>query len=267
MSARAQSGAMNWWLAPRQGEASPVARWLNWLLVVAALAGLFTFAFHQLHYGWNWEAVWRYRAKFLQGWGITVVLSLAALVVSTAVGLLAALGRQSRMLALRALATLYVELVRGTPLLVQILVAFYVVADAFGLQNRYVVGVLALALFTGAYLCEIFRAGLASVGRTQWDAARAVGFSPQQIYRYVVFPQAWRQVLPPMAGQFASLIKDSSLLSVIALNELTLNVQEINANVFGSLEGYLLLAIAYLLLTLPISLWARHLERRAHYET
>jgi polar amino acid transport system permease protein len=159
-----------------------------------------------------------------------------------------------------------VELIRGTPLLVQILIAFYVVADAVGIGNRYLVGMAALSFFSGAYLSEIFRAGLESVGRAQLESARAVGFSRAQTYRYVILPQALRQVLPPMAGQFSSLVKDSSLLSVIAVSELTLNAQEVNSNMYGSFEGYLVMAVGYLLLTLPISLWTQHLEARHRYE-
>jgi polar amino acid transport system permease protein len=167
----------------------------------------------------------------------------------------------------RYLATLYVELIRGTPLLVQILIFFYVVADAFHVSSRYLVGVLTLSIFSGAYISEIFRAGIESVAKSQLEAARSVGFTQAQTYRYVIFPQALRQALPPLAGQFASLIKDSSLLSIIAINEFTLNAQEVNSYTFSTLESYLPLALGYLALTVPISLWTRWLEARNRYET
>ena len=95
----------------------------------------------------------------------------------------------------------------------------------------------------------------------------AIGFTPAQTYRFVIFPQALRQILPPLAGQFVSLIKDSSLLSVISISEFTLNAREVNSNTFSTLESYLPLALGYLMLTLPISLWIRSLERRHHFET
>jgi len=142
-----------------------------------------------------------------------------------------------------------------------------VVADAFGVGNRYVVGTLTLSLFAGAYIGEILRAGIENVSESQWDSARAVGLTPSQIYRYIVFPQVVRRTLPPLAGQFASLIKDSSLLSVIAVSEFTLSAQEVNAYTFSTLESYLPLAVGYLVLTLPISLWSRTLEKRFHYAT
>ena len=158
-------------------------------------------------------------------------------------------------------------MIRGTPLLVQILVFFYVVADAFGVGDRYVVGVLTLSIFSGAYISEIIRAGIESVGESQLESARAIGLTRVQIYRYVVFPQVTRLVLPPLTGQFASLIKDSSLLSIIAVSEFTLNAQEVNAFTYSTLESYLPLALGYLVLTLPISLVSRSLEQRFRYAT
>lgn len=243
------------------------ARLLNALLAAGVLGGLLALAFSHLTYEWSWTRVYAYRAKFFEGWTVTVLLALTCLFTSSLLGLLFALARRSRLIVLRYGARLYVEVIRGTPLLVQILVSFYVVADAVGLQNRYVAGALALSLFSGAYMSEIFRAGIESVGRSQLESARAVGFTTWQTYRYVILPQALRQVLPPLAGQFASLIKDSSLLSVIAVNELTLNAQQVSSYTFTSFESYLPLAFGYLILTLPISLWSRRLERRSQYET
>jgi len=177
------------------------------------------------------------------------------------------LAQRSTFLALRYFSKIYVEVVRGTPLLVQILIFFYVVADAFGVKDRYLVGVLTLSFFSGAYLSEIIRAGIESVGKSQIESAKAIGLTRSQTFRFVIFPQALRQTLPPLAGQFVSLIKDSSLLSIISISELTLNAQEVNSYTFSTLESYLPLAAGYLILTLPISLWTRYLERKHAYET
>lgn len=253
-------------LAPSDGR--PVERAacvVAWSFVALLTAALFTFAFNQLHYGWNWPAIWAYRQKFVQGWLMTVAISAAALLVSVLIGVVTALARRARFLPLRYAAALYVEAVRGTPLLVQILILFYVVANAVGVENRYVVGVLALSLFAGAYLAEMVRAGIESIRDSQLESARAIGLTRGQTYRYVIFPQVVRQLIPPLTGQFASIIKDSSLLSIIALNEFTLNAQEVNAFTYSTLESYLPLAAGYLLLTLPISLASRILERKFHY--
>jgi polar amino acid transport system permease protein len=128
------------------------------------------------------------------------------------------------------------------------------------------VGVLVLALFAGAYMAEIFRGGLDAIPRAQLDSARAVGLTPWQALRLVVLPQAVRIVIPAIAGQLVSLIKDSSLLSVIAISEFTLAAQEVNSFTYSTLECYLPLAVGYLVLTLPLSALARALERRSRYE-
>ena len=259
---------MDFLLIQRHGRAvSPLATVVSWCLVALLAAAVFSFAFSQLHYGWNWGAIWQYRQKFLQGWLMTVAISAAALLVSLLIGLLTALARRSAFLPLRYAALLYVETIRGTPLLVQILILFYVVANAFGIENRYVVGVLTLSLFAGAYLAEMIRAGIESIRDSQLESARAIGLTRVQTYRYVIFPQVVRQLIPPLTGQFASIIKDSSLLSIIAVSEFTLNAQEVNAFTYSTLESYLPLAIGYLLLTLPISLLSRTLERRFHFAT
>ena len=234
--------------------------------VVAAYAGLIWLAAARVDYAWNWEGVWEYREMFLKGWLATVVISLAALVGSGLIGVAGAVCLQSRSVVLEAVVRVYVELIRGTPLLVQLLIGFYLVATAIGLENRYVAGALILSLFSGAYMVEIFRGGLAAIPRGQHDAAAAIGLSPWQSFWLVVLPQAARIVLPPVAGQLASLIKDSSLLSVIAISEFTLAAQEVNSFTYSSLESYLPLAAGYLMLTLPLSWVAGLLERRFHLE-
>jgi polar amino acid transport system permease protein len=235
--------------------------------VLLVISMVFFFSFGRLAYHLRWDSIYQYRALFWRGWFTTIGISAAALVLSLVFGLLSALARRSRLLPLRYLARIYVELVRGTPLLVQILISFYVVADAIGLTNRYLVGILTLAFFSGAYISEIIRAGIESVGASQLESARAIGLTPAQTYRHVIFPQAVRQSLPPLAGQFVSLVKDSSLLSIIAISEFTWNAENVSAMTYSTLESYLPLAAGYLVLTLPISLWTRQLEKRHSFAT
>ena len=215
----------------------------------------------------NWEVLWKYRNAFWQGWLLTVALSVVSLVLSTLIGLIAALCRRSSILIIKYLSIGYIECVRGMPLLVLILVLFYVVANALNITDRFFVGVVVLSLFAGAYIAEIIRAGIESVGASQRESARAIGLSTAQTYRYIIFPQALRQALPPLAGQFASLVKDSSLLSIIGLAEFTYTAQQVSSATYSTLESYLPLAAGYLILTLPISLWTNTLRRRFRYET
>ncbi len=214
----------------------------------------------------NWSAVARYRGVFWRGWLLTVGISLAALALSAGAGLLLSLARRSSFLPLRSLALIYIELIRGSPLLVQILFFWYVVADRLQITDRLVVGTLVLAGFSAAYLAEMIRAGIESVGASQLESARAIGLTPLQTYRFVIFPQAIRHLLPSLAGQFASLIKDSSLLSIIGLSEFTLAAQQVNSATYSTLESFAPLALGYLVLTLPVSALSRWLEHRFRYE-
>ena len=243
------------------------AKIISSLIAGALVAAILYFSFHQITYQWNWQAISKYRANLFAGWITTFFISLASLLLSTAIGVLFALVRRSRILPLRYFGNIYVELVRGTPLLVQILIFFYVVADAFHVSNRYLAGILILSFFSGAYISEVVRAGIESISQSQLESARAIGLTTSQTYRFVIFPQAIRIVLPPLVGQFVSLIKDSSLLSIIAVNEFTQAARDINSVTYSTLEAYIPLAIGYLILTLPISLWTRSLEKRLRFET
>lgn len=238
---------------------------LHLLLGLLLLSWLCTAALNSVAYQWNFAAVWAYREKLMAGWWVTLRLALASLILSTVFGLLTALMRRSPWMPLRASAIVYTELIRSTPLLVQILLLYYGIAQALRLQDRFIAGVLILSLFAGAYISEIIRAGIDGIPATQLESARSLGFSPVQTYRWVIFPQALRQILPPMTGQFISLIKDSSLLSIIGVQELTLSAKEINSYTYSTLESYLPLALGYLALTLPLSVLAHRLERRMQY--
>ncbi|MFM7207858.1 MAG: amino acid ABC transporter permease [Planctomycetaceae bacterium] len=243
-------------------------RWLAHLIVIALLAAGGIWAFARLDTTWNWGVVWEYRQAFWKGWWTTVGIAIGALVVSCLVGFVAAVMLRSKWPLVEAVARVYVELIRGTPLLVQLLVGWYVIAAALqvGTDHRTTVGVLVLALFSGAYMAEIFRGGLDAIPRAQVDSARAIGLTPWQTLRLVVLPQAVRIVLPSVAGQLVSLVKDSSLLSILSVGEFTFAARNVNSATYSTLESYLPLAAGYLALTLPLSALSRWLERRFRYE-
>lgn len=253
---------------PSSPTASPSRSGWLWSvawLVLAAAALYATFA--SIHYRWNWSGVWRYRAEFMTGWFTTLGISLAAMVVSITCGLALMTGARASWDAVRVFCRGVIESIRCSPLLVQLLIGYYIVANALHVTDRVVMGVLLLGLFEGAYLAEIFRGAVESVGASQREAARAVGFDVAQTYRHVIIPQALRRALPGTTGQLVSLIKDSSLLSVIGTEELVKKVQNMNAATYSGLEGFIPLALAYLAVTLPLAWWARRLERRFGYET
>lgn len=239
-----------------------------WALVLMAGASLALYGtFSAVHYSWNWTGVWAYRQQFIQGWTTTLLLSLGAMVLSIFVGFGLMAGRRSKITPLNLLCSGVVEILRGSPLLVQLLIGYYIIATALHVNDPLLVGIILLGLFEGAYLAEIFRGAVESIGASQREAARAVGFDKVQMYRYVIIPQAVRRALPGTTGQLVSLIKDSSLLSVIGIEELVQKVRILNSSSYTALEGYLPLAAAYLIVTLPLSWYAGRLERRFAYET
>lgn len=239
---------------------------LNLLLVSALLVGVFWSSLQVLGVSLDFSFVVQYRVRIASGFGMTVALSLVGFALSLALGVLSALGENSRLLFLRYLCEAYVKLIRGTPLIMQIYLFFYILGTAWGIDNRFWAGCLILSLFEGAYIAEIVRGSLLSVDAAQLEAARAVGFTRAQTARYVLLPQMVARTLPALTGQFASIIKDSSLLSVIAVVELTQTIREISATNFRLFESYFFLGLLYLCLTLPISMLSRRLERRFRYE-
>ena len=235
------------------------------LLVCAAL--LLTGLMSTIRYNWDWWVVWRYRELFLYGMFLTVLISCGAIVLGLAIGLAGGLARVSENVWLKETATLYVWGFRGTPLLTQIYILYFCIAVIVRVDNPILVGMAALALFSGAYITEMVRAGIESISPGQWEAARSTGLSHGQTLRLVIFPQAARRIIAPVTGQFVSLIKDSSLLSVIAVNELTQGAKLINARTSRTFEAYLPLAVFYLLLTFPLSLWTHRLEKGIQYRS
>ena len=239
----------------------------NYFVALLLIAFFIYLSFYELTTINGWNKVSGFWRVFASGWFVTVEVSTAALAGSISLGVLLAFCRKSRVLVLRDISKIYTEVIRGTPLLVQIYIFNYGIFHQIGFDNRNVNGVLILSGFSGAYIGEIIRAGIEGIGKSQLESARAIGLTTPQVYLYVIFPQAIRRILPPLAGQFADIIKNSSLLSVIGVNEFTQNASNTNAATFSTLESYFPLAIGYLILTLPISLWTQSMERKHKFET
>lgn len=199
------------------------------------------------------------------GLWLTLKISAVSLVFSLLLGVAAGLGRIARNPAARHLAATYVELVRGTPLLVQIFIFYFFVGTVLNL-SAFTAGVAALSVFTGAYVAEIVRAGIEALPRGQMEAARSLGMSYFQAMRHVVLPQAFKKSLPPLAGQSINLIKDSSLVSIMALTDLTKAGREVVSSTFSPFEVWFTVALMYLLLTGTLSMLVRRLERRLAHD-
>ncbi len=204
--------------------------------------------------------VWR-RGLLLTGLILTLEISALSIILGVIIGLITGLARLSSSPAPKWLAIGYIELIRGTPLLVQIYIFYFFIGQVFRLSN-FMAGVLALSFFAGAYIAEIIRAGIQSIHRGQMEAARSLGMNYPQAMRYIILPQAFKRILPPLAGQFISLIKDSSLVGVIALVELTRAGREIGTSTFNYFEVFFTVAVLYLVLTFSLSMVVQYLERR-----
>jgi polar amino acid transport system permease protein len=266
----------------------------------AAVAWLIYQATVQAQYHWNWQAIPQYLLRFdensrrwvpgliLQGVLVTLRLSFWATCLAMVIGTIMGLFRISCSPYRRMLGSGYVALIRNIPVLVWIFIFYYFVGDrllpALGIDRLvqlddgplsgflrlflaapsrisiFISGTVALAVYEGAYITEIVRAGIQSIDKGQWEASAGLGFTRTQQLRYIIFPQALRRVMPPLAGQFISTIKDSAIVSVISIQELTFQGMELMAATFFTFEVWLTILAIYFVLCLACSLLVERFE-------
>ncbi|MEE9320067.1 MAG: amino acid ABC transporter permease [Granulosicoccus sp.] len=237
------------------------------LLAWAVYAGA-----NSMGYNWQWYRIPRYFYRIIDGeviWGplvrgllMTIEITLWAAAIALAMGLLTALLRLSRSYSGHLLATIYLELVRNTPLLVQMYLFYFVLSPIIGI-DRFWTGVLCLAFFEASFISEIIRGGILSVPRDQWEGAAALGLQTRRIYAQVVLPQAMPVMLPPMTSAVVNLIKNSAIVSTIAIFDLTNEGRNVIADTFMSFEVWFTIAAVYLTMTISLSAVAARLETRA----
>jgi polar amino acid transport system permease protein len=244
-------------------------------LKFAALAAVVTWligrATENLGYHWQWYRVPRYLfslaggeallGPLLKGLVVTLQITAVSLVLAFVFGLLTALMRLSDSILARTTARIYLEAIRNTPLLVQLFFIYFVVAPVFEIQ-AFTSAVLALSLFEGAYASEIIRAGILSIQPGQWEAAFSLGLGSWHTYRQVVLPQALRIILPPLTSQAISLVKDSALVSTIAIYDLTMQGQAVIAETYLVFELWFTIAAIYLAITLALSMAVAVMRKR-----
>ncbi|AMQ08021.1 amino acid ABC transporter permease [Sporosarcina psychrophila] len=212
-------------------------------------------------YNYDWSIITNNMDIFIDGALKTLEISAIALLIAIPIGIIFGLGRISRNKFFRLISSIYVEVMRGVPLLVLLFWIFFVLGQ-FVRLGSYWSAILGLAIFSGAFIAEIVRSGIQAVPKGQMEAARSSGMSHTNAMRYIVLPQAFRRVLPPLASQFIILVKDSSLVSVIAATDLTLNAKNLVATSFRSLEIWTFVAIVYLIMTFSMSMIIRYFEKR-----
>lgn len=199
----------------------------------------------------------------LEGALVTIKITALSVSLGLIIGLFAGICRLAVFWPVRFLAAVYVDFIRGTPLLVQIFIMYFALPMLTGMRiDPFVAAITACSINSGAYIAEIFRAGIESIDAGQMEAGRSLGMSWSQTMRYIIVPQAFKRIIPPLGNEFIAMLKDSSLVSVIGFEELTRRGQLIIARTYGSLEIWLSVAFIYLLMTLTISRFVAYLERR-----
>lgn len=216
-----------------------------------------------MHYQWDFWYLLRYAPLFWKGVGVTLAYTGGTIFLGLVLGLVVGLGRLSKSWFVNAPLIAYIEIFRCTPLLVQIVWFYYALPVLVGIQIPAVVaGVMTLSLYTGAFYAEIFRGGIISIERGQWDAARALGLRPWQMMRRVILPQAVRRMIPPFVNQSITQLKNTSLVSTIAVPDLLYNGTLITADTYRPLEVYTVVAVIYFVLLFPSTMLAQWYEAR-----
>lgn len=266
--AHAQSEAMAAGHAPIVGEIASARRVASlrwrltfigvWFVVIAGVIVALTQAD-----AWDWDFVLTSGPVIIrEGLWVTILLSITSIGFATVLALFGALGRLSANAVLNGIASFYVSLIRGTPLLVQIYVIYFALPQLDIVLPAIVCGILALSLNYGAYMTEIFRAGIQAVPRGQREAARALGMPEGRVFRRIVLPQAFRIVTPAIGNEFIAMLKDSALVSVISVHETLFMAQRLGRSALEPMTALLIAALVYWLLTIAFTFVQAWLERR-----
>ncbi len=202
----------------------------------------------------SWALIWQTLPMLLTGAWVTVKLTTISVALGIVIGTFVGIGRLSRRRAISAAMLVYVDFMRGTPLLVQIFLVYMGLPQLLGFPiPPYVAAITALSINSGAYVAEIVRAGIQSIDRGQTEAALSLGMKPRQAMRHIILPQAFKRIIPPLGNEFIAMLKDSSLVSAIALEELVRKGQIVIGRTFRPFEIWIAVAVLFLIMTLTIS--------------
>ena len=211
----------------------------------------------------DFDLIVRSLPLLLMGAGITIQITAISVGIGLLIGMFVGIARLSKNWAVKMAATLYVDFIRGTPLLVQIFIIYFALPLILGQRiDPFVAAITACGINSGAYVAEIFRGGIQSIDKGQMEAGRSLGMTWGQTMYHIILPQAFKRIIPPLGNEFIAMLKDSSLVSVIGFEELTRRGQLIIARTYGSFEIWLTVAVIYLIMTLTISRLVDYLERR-----
>lgn len=200
--------------------------------------------------------------KLLHGAEVTILVSIVSYLLAMVVGLLLGVARMTRFWPVRILATAYIQLIRGTPLLLQLFFAYYVLPYGGIVFSPFVAGVLGLTINYSAYMAEVYRSGIQAIPREQWEAARSLGMSRKLLMRRIILPQAIRIVIPALGNFFVSIFKDSALVSVISMRDLMFTGELLASATFKYFEIFTLVAIIYFIISYPTAKLVDYIEKQ-----
>jgi len=238
---------------------------LNFIFAILLYVAFFYFVITRVGDRLDFSSYIDYRMLLFKGWLRTIAVSILGVLLSLIVGLVLYFMQQiKRFPFLHSLAEIHKTIIFGTPLIVIAIVAYYFIGTAFNINSRMFIGVMTLGLYIGAYIADIYKGAIESIHINQWQTAKMFGFTKYQTYRYIIFPQVLKSILPPLAGQFALTIKGSALLSYMALNEFLNEVNVVQAISYDVMEGFIILSIGYWLITVPLIVAVRRFENKLH---
>ncbi|MCF8108373.1 MAG: ABC transporter permease subunit [Desulfohalobiaceae bacterium] len=219
-------------------------------------------------FDFKYSVMWESVPMLLTGVKLTILITVFGLLIGFALGALSGLMKISRNIFLRKIAGIYIESIRGTPIMVQVMFIYFGLPLALGMRiPPMMAGIAAIAVNSGAYIAEIVRGAFQSIERGQTEAGRSIGLTHFQTMYYVIWPQAFRRMIPPLGNQFIISLKDTSLLVVVGVGELTRTGQEIIASNFRAFEVWLTVAIMYLIMTLSLSRILNMIEKKMDINT
>lgn len=214
----------------------------------------------------NFDEYILFKKVIFTGWLNTILISLVSILLSLVIGLILYLMQESRFKVLFYLAEIHKTIIFGTPLLVLAIIAYYFIGNAFNIDSKFTIGCLTLGLYIAAYIADIYKGAIESIHINQWQAAKMFGFTRYQTYRYIIFPQVFKSILPPLAGQFALTIKGSALLAYMATTEYLNSINMVQAASYRYIEGFILVALGYWIITIPLIMFVRQLEKKVNYK-
>ena len=206
--------------------------------------------------------VLEYRSIIFSGWLYTILISILALLGSVVLGFVLYLMTESNVLVVKHLGNIFNEIIFGSPLIVFMMVAYFLIAFPLGFENRLIVGIIGLSVYMAPYMKNLFEGAIKTIDDLQYQAMTVFGFTTYQKYRYIILPQLFRVIIPPLIGNLTFIVKGSSLLNFIGVPELYNQVSAAQYNSYRAVEGFLIMFVLYLLITIPLIRITKYFEKR-----